>query len=215
MTPLQIIFIVYSSFALILISYLFFYATFKKWRRKKKYKNIYAKKLYSLSLVKDYLLVNQFRCKESGYDEVLCDHILFGDKYIYLIYDYYFNGAISGECQDKKLLYYEYKKQVKEIVNPYAECTNKIRIIQNVLYNENPEIFRGIIIINKECNVNINGKFNKIVITNEKNLKKLINKFETENVKNLVKEDVDLIAQKMYNARENVNKNGRTVKKDN
>ena len=108
-------YLILSIILLILtVIFIIVYPTLRKIRYEKNFFNIYGRYIYRLANKDDYYLIN--KCSLKTYDEQIIniDHLLFGNKYIYIIKNYYFDGVIEGKANDKRWL--NYKKENGKIV---------------------------------------------------------------------------------------------------
>lgn len=172
-------------------------------RRKYMYRNfkyVYYKKLYEIAEKNDYLLVNNVILKENGQNIASIDHILFGDKFIYVIRDRYYVGAINGDKKDDIWLFFNKQNERIEIENPMKK--NKMRIERLVdLTLLDKEFFVSIVLVNNDCVIKDNEKLNKEknYMVNLRNLNKTIKKMEKrKDVKNMKVETVDAAARSIY-----------------
>ena len=104
LTAAQIIFIIVVPIVVIVCLLIFVVFPLIKRRNNKKFKEYYYKKLYQISNNKDYLLVNNFAFAFDDKYKYKIDHMLFGDKYIYLILDYRFEGHLTGDQHDSNIV---------------------------------------------------------------------------------------------------------------
>ena len=105
---------------------------------------------------KDYYLIPTVKVKLPGNRDVIIDHLVFGNKYIYAIKDLYFQGGLLGKGSDKEWSYYEYKfhhPKYRYIPNPFL--LNRQRIDKLTLVTGlDPSLFISIILVNNEAMIN-------------------------------------------------------------
>ena len=92
--------------------------------RKKKYRELSYYKIRDVVLNNDYYLINNFKFKIDDKTSYIVDHIIGGDKYFYIISDYYFgSGSLTGNINDQSLIYTNKKgkKKWKEILDKCRE----------------------------------------------------------------------------------------------
>lgn len=84
-----------------------------------RYQKVYGKQIYKIAQTYDYYLINNLRLKLSDNSEVELDHVLFGNKYIYLIKDRYYKGGLLAKEYDQSWLYYSKKGNtyIKEYID--------------------------------------------------------------------------------------------------
>ena len=101
-----VIFIVVASIVLAILLFLAFYLPLHSHHKKKKFQEYYYKKINSIVHEFDYYLINNFVFKVENGKLAHVDHIIFAEKYIYLIFDYYYDGDLQGNIEDKSLIYF-------------------------------------------------------------------------------------------------------------
>lgn len=103
-----------------------FYIGITKKRRIGKKMNRYAKKY-------DYLVLHNLVLALDEEKFFTVDHVLFGDKYVYVFSDKFFLGMVSGVFEDEKWIVKD-KKNVSYPANPikanYARCKVISKIIE-------------------------------------------------------------------------------------
>lgn len=153
----QIIYIILTIIVLLLLIFLYFYPLIKRKYYKKKYHKIYYKVIDKLVMDKDYLLINDFIIKSYN---IHIDHIIFANKYIYLIKDTYVEGALDAKLEDNKWIYYKYlNNDVSTISNTFNELEdNLVSLIK--LCGLNSNLFYLINIINDDALINFKNKRN-------------------------------------------------------
>jgi hypothetical protein len=117
---------------------------------------IFNEKIHRYVKEKDYYLIPTVKVKLPGNRDVIIDHLVFGNKYIYAIKDLYFQGGLLGKGSDKEWSYYEYKfhhPKYRYIPNPFL--LNRQRIDKLTLVTGlDPSLFISIILVNNEAMIN-------------------------------------------------------------
>jgi hypothetical protein len=105
---------------------------------------------------KDYYLIPSVKVKLPGNRDVIIDHLVFGNKFIYAIKDLYFQGGLLGKGSDKEWSYYEYKFQeprYRYIPNPFL--LNRQRIEKLIMVTGlDPSNFISVILVNNDAMIN-------------------------------------------------------------
>ena len=181
----------FISLAVLLVAILLFIIIYPKAHRKnlrKNYISIYGKQIYKLALHEDYYLINRLLLKTSDGRSIDIDHFLCGNKFIYVIKDYYFEGGLSAKEFDRAWIYYkkEGKKQIKQkIDNPLLlnqERTNLLCKITDL----DPSFIISIVLINNDCQFSkFEGESKNNFIVTRSNFKKFIKAFENKDVANI------------------------------
>ena len=148
----QILYVVLACIACIAILCFAFYPLFRKLTYRKAFNKKYYKVINKLVLDEDYLLINNFIIKNL---KLKIDHIVFANKYIYLIKEAYFEGALEGKIKDNKLIYYPYRKrEVLTTVNPYVQLKEDYDNIVR-LAGIDAHFFQLITLINDDVLINL------------------------------------------------------------
>ena len=148
----QILYVVLACIACIAILCFAFYPLFRKLTYRKAFNKKYYKVINKLVLDEDYLLINNFVIKNL---KLKIDHIVFANKYIYLIKDAYFEGALEGKIKDNKLIYYPYRnREVLTTVNPYVQLKEDYDNIVR-LAGIDAHFFQLITLINDDVLINL------------------------------------------------------------
>ena len=150
----QIAFLIIVPVVVIVAIILFIYFLNRKRRIKKNFKQYYYKKIYRIAMDKDYYLINDFLFKIDDSHVGRIDHILFADKYIFVIHDFYYDGNIIGKETDKSIIVVDRsgKKYYEE--NPLAlnrKLISKLSLITGI----NQAMIIGICLINSDCEFSI------------------------------------------------------------
>ncbi|HOC81044.1 MAG TPA: hypothetical protein PKK21_04135, partial [Bacilli bacterium] len=95
MTDLQIAFIITASLTGLLLLFIIFFRPVKRAILRRHHIWFFGRHIYRLALDFDFYLINQFSFIHSNRDIKTINHILFGSKWIYVIKDCYYSGAIS------------------------------------------------------------------------------------------------------------------------
>lgn len=117
---------------------------------------IFNVKIHRYVMEKDYYLIPTVKVKLPGNRDVIIDHLVFGNKYIYAIKDLYFQGGLLGKGSDKEWSYYEYKyhhPKYRYIPNPFflnRQRIDKLAMVTGL----DPTLFISIILVNNEAMIN-------------------------------------------------------------
>lgn len=205
---LQILYILLVILVVILVLFLFLFPVFRQSLHKRTFKKKYYKVINKLVLDKDYLLINNFIIKNAN---IHIDHIIFAKKYIYLIKDSYFPGAVEGDIKDNKWIFYpSLKRSISTVENPFIKLHKEL---ENLAYltGLNPNLFYCINVINDNCLVDIKiSKHPTSKITAKAALIPLINEIEaSEKVKDINQIELEKAANDIARINERKRRNGR------
>ncbi len=172
-------------------------------RKKYMYRNfrlVYHKKIYEIAEKNDYLLLNNVHLRNKEVSVATIDHILFAHKYIYVIKDRYYKGAISGNKKDSVWLFFNKANERTEIHNPMI--INKTRIEKLIsLTGISQDLFVSIILVNDDCVIQNPEELNskRSYIVSRAKLPKLIRSLEkNKNVKDINQETLEVAVQEIY-----------------
>lgn len=179
----RIIFIVVAIILALLLIALILFPFIKRHYEFKNFNEIYFKRINRIALDHDYLLINNLVLRD--HNGVICriDHILFCEKYIYVIKDRYYRGGISGNYNDNIWFFYGKKGIKEEFENPMHINEKRIEKLANITHFDK-SYFVSIVLINDNAIVkNLKGMNSKdsFIIPYSK-LKKLIKTIESKDV---------------------------------
>lgn len=162
----------------------------------KNFQNIYYKSIRKIADLNDYYLINNLVIRNNNQLVCRIDHVLFGDKYIYVIKDRYYRGAISGNKEDSTWFFYSNDGRKYEMENPMNINEKRVEKLSLVTQID-PSFFISIVIINDNCvikNANELNKENSFIVS-RKNLKKIIKMVEKRDVKRMDQKQLEYAVQ--------------------
>ena len=171
---------------LVIFSALFIY---KKIYSKKKYREAVFLKLANLAKYNDYLLLNNFYLDYDDKHVGCIDHILISKKYIFVINDFSLSGVISGDARSDHLRLIDFKKNAKIISNPINYNINLIKKL-NTTSRLDQTFVKGLVVVNNDSKICLTNMGEQFMIIRRKDIKKIIYKFDKDNVHNLKENDV-------------------------
>lgn len=181
LTQQQIIYIIIASVVLALIIFLAIFIPIRIKNRSKNFKENYYKKVYSVAFNEDYYLINKFFFKVDESKMGCVDHILFGNKYIYIITDLYYEGNLSGSYDDKSLIFTNQKGKKAYTDNPFAKSEQLVQRI-SALTGLDLSILVGIVLVNDECKLDIFSDSEQFYIVQKRKFPGLIKQMERKNI---------------------------------
>lgn len=185
----QIAFLIIVPTIVVIAIAVLIYLLNRRHMMKKNFKYFYYKRLYKIAMDRDYYLINDFLFKIDDSHVGRIDHILFADKYIYIMTDSYFNGDIIGKEDDKSVIVLgrDGKKYYDD--NPLItnkKLINKLSLITGI----NPALIIGICIINDNCRYGIQTSSKSFYYIQSNKLKALIKAIESRQVGTINKEQL-------------------------
>jgi hypothetical protein len=173
------VFIVAAVFAGVLLLLLFFYSPLKAFLFRHNVSRVYYHKVMKIARYNDYYLINDLSIKVGGNNFTHIDHILAGNKFIYVITDCYFDGAIGARREDQSWVYYLRGGKKEFIPNPLLVNRTVMERL-SIFSRINSSYFVGIVLVNDDAFVtpfdNVEGepiftplsRLNKVVASYEK-----------------------------------------------
>ena len=141
----------------------------------------FYKKVYRIALNHDFYLINQFVFKVDTNKQAVVDHILFGDKYIYVILSTFYEGDLVGKYADKSLIFISHKGKKCYTDNPI----NNVKYLASRLSSAtgiDASMMIGIVLINDDCHVAVESESKQFYIIQRKRLDALVKAIESRPV---------------------------------
>ena len=138
----------------------------------------------------DYYLINQLEIGVGSNDTIFIDHLIFANKYIYVISDFVIKGSLTGNRQDSKWFLKNKKGGEKMIDSPLhqnKEWVKKLSLRTSIDHST----FISVALVSKETKITdleVNDDFNYIIDTRD--FMKLIKKIESRNISPLNQEEL-------------------------
>lgn len=189
LNPGQIAFLIIVPVIIIVAVILLIYFINRRKQMKKNFKLFYYKKIYKIAMDKDYYLINDFLFKIDDSHVGRIDHILFADKYIFVMNDFFYDGNIIGKETDKSIIVVDKngKKWYEE--NPLAlnrKLISKLCLTTGI----NQALIVGICVINSNCEFSIKLSSKSYYIIQCNKLKALIKAIESREVGDINKDQL-------------------------
>lgn len=189
---LILIFVILILVSILLVFYNQIHAFFEK----KLFTHSVNKKVYQIARDNDYYLLNKVALVVEG-KTIHFNYIIFGNKYIYCIGNYYYQIAISGKYKDPS--WYQYKRNNHHIIikNPMILQRERVNYFSSKIASSS-DLFVALFVVNDSCLIDeIEGadKYNQIL--NISKLSKLIKKYESDDKVEPIHPDMlhDLVQQ--------------------
>ena len=185
------ILVVFILLAIILILLIAFFVSFPfilKRYTKKNYVKSYGRKIYKLALHNDYYLINRLPLKTMDGSNIDIDHLLCGNKFIYVINDAYIDGELYAKINDRTWIKStKIKKQIQKQKIENLLLVNKKRIETfSSITNLSQSLIINIVLINDDCKLEgFENTSKNAFLVHVSSFKKLLMTFERSNVANL------------------------------
>lgn len=191
-----ITFIMAIVLGVILVLFLIIFPFARRHYMIKNFQKSYYKEIRKIADLSDYYLINNLVIRNNNKLVCRIDHVLFGNKYIYVIKDRYYRGAISGNKDDVTWFFYASNKKKFEIDNPMTvneQRLDKLSLVTQI----DKSFFISIVLINDNCVIKNAAELNKenSFIVSRKNLKKIIKSIEKRNVKRMDPKQLEFAVQ--------------------
>lgn len=145
---------------------------------KKHFAESYYKKIYKTAVLDDYYLINHFTYTVDESTKIKIDHILFGDKFIYVIICKYFEGDVSGKYNDNSLIFQSRSGKNYYTDNPISEVksiTTNLSMVSGI----DPDYMIGLVLVNDNCRVAIQSDSKQFYVIQKKRFEALIHAIES------------------------------------
>lgn len=192
---LKALLIVLISLLILTIIFIIIYPSLKARLFRKKYLEIYGRKIYKYANKEDYYLINKLSLESDDGSRIDIDHLLGGNKYIYVIKDRYYEGALEAKASDNSWIYYERKGRKnylkKKIDNPVLLNELRVKKLCEITALD-PTLFISVVLINNEVGINEDFSLEKdnSYIVSRNRFNKLINNLEKRNVSDINQRDL-------------------------
>ena len=178
------LFISLAVLLVLVILFIIFYPKLHRAKLKKDFVSIYGKQIYRYALHNDLYLINQLELKSHDDQTLKIDHLLFGNKYIYVISDYYLPGTIEAKENDNSFVYTSLGKNPKKI---YIDniLIKDLELTQKVAFDLglNPSLFITIGVVDDDADfLGFRPKNKDNFIAHISKLHKLLDSLEARNV---------------------------------
>lgn len=180
----------------------------RKRKMRKEFKYYYYRFIYKEALYQDLYLINNFMFKIDDTHVGKIDHILFANKYIYIINDYYFNGDIEGKDTDASLIFISRtgkKKYMDNLLLDNKKLIGKLSLITGI----NSSLMIGVSLVNKNCNVGVSSSSKHHYIVQANKFKMLLNAIESRPIGNINQEQLAKAVQAIDKLNRKTKKNAK------
>lgn len=184
LNTLQIVFLILAPIAVILLVVFFLVIPINKKHIKTNFKEYCYKAIYKIAFDEDYYLINEYMFRVEPSKVAKIDHILFGNKYIYVILDTYYEGDLTGNETDKSLILVNNKGKKYYTENQYLVTQSLVRALCGQTGIEEG-MFIGIVVVNNNCKIGVETNSKQYYIIQRNRLKKLVKAIESRNVGNI------------------------------
>ena len=190
----QLAFVIIVPIVLVIFFGVCIYVPIAAAYRRKNFQIHFYKQVYRVALDNDFYLINQFVFKVDSSKNATVDHILFGERYIYVILSKYYQGDLVGKYMDKSLIFISHKGKKCYTDNPYNESktmTSKLSSSTGI----DASLMIGIVLINDDCKVEVQSDSKQFYIIQRKRLPSLIKAIESRPVEPINEKQLEKAVQ--------------------
>lgn len=181
LNTLQILFLILAPIVVVGLVVVFIVLPLNNKRQKNNFNEYCYKAIYKIAFDEDYYLINNFLFRVDQTTVARIDHILFGNKYIYIIVDTYYEGDLVGKYQDKSLILINNKDQRYYTDNQYNISKSLVKSLSRTTGIEEG-MFIGVVVVNNNCKLGIETDSKQYYIIQRNKLKKLVKAIESRDV---------------------------------
>ena len=184
LTNIQWAFVIIVPIVVLLFLAIVLYFPISASYRRKRFQIRFYKRVYKVALESDYYLINQFYFKVDSNKLAKVDHVLFGEKYIYVILSKYYEGDLVGKSTDKSLIFISHKGKKCYTDNPIIQSkslTSKLSSSTGL----DASMLIGIILINDDCKVEVQSESKQFYIIQRRKFPALIKAIESRPVEKI------------------------------
>lgn len=198
------IFIILCVIVFALLIFWIAYPLIKKKILSARYKQFYYRYVERVVNYNDYYLINNLSFDAGDSKTLTIDHLIGGNKFIYVIIDYYIDGGMKINPLDP--IAYLYKKNdVKvQMANPLqvvSHSMNKLSSISGI----SSDFLVGIVLANDDANINlIENSQSNVNIVKLRDLSKFVTNYEKKPVSVFVPRQLWQAIQDLHTIKENV-----------
>ena len=181
LNKIQLAFVIIVPIVVVLFLAIVLYFPISAAYRRKRFQVIFYKRVYKVALESDFYLINQFYFKIDSNKLAKVDHILFGEKYIYVILSKYYEGDLVGKSTDKSLIFISNKGKKCYTDNPLIQSKQLASKLSSAT-GLDASMLIGITLINDDCKVEVQSDSKQFYIIQRKRFPALIKAIESRPV---------------------------------
>lgn len=205
------LFVILAILLVLVVLYIIFHKRIFDSYIKNNYVKYYGRKTYKIARDNDYYLINEISLENHDNSTVDINHLLFGNKYLYVISDYYFKGNLKAKEVDNSWVFKPLEKEekikyVNNLINKSRQLTKDLSSVTSL----DEHLFIPIVVINQDCVIEeyVHSE-NSPFLVRINQLAKLIETIENRNVSPLEERQVYFAVRDIAR----LNQNKRHIKK--
>ena len=195
-TDRQLIFV--SVVAILVIGTLLFLLFFpiRRFINKHRFLYLFYKKIRNVAMDRDFYLINQYVFNADDKNKVMIDHILFGNKFIYLITSKYYEGDLLGKQNDPSLILIDKKGRRNYTDNP-IERSRFLMSRLSMTTGIDTALMIGIVIVNDNCKLAIEPISKQFYIVSRNRFPALIKAIESRKIGTINQEQMEELVKEI------------------
>lgn len=197
LTPLQISFMICVGVVGLVLIFCAIFFPIRHHYIRKKFHEYYYKKIYRVAFNQDYYLINDFLFRIDDSTVMGIDHILFADRYIFIINDYFYDGDLLGNADDKSLIFVNKKGNKQYTDNPFI-TSEKIVSRLSMITGIDSSLMVGVVFVNNSCKCFVKSESKQFYIVQRKYFKMLIKNVESRTVGRINPVQLDSAVKAIY-----------------
>ena len=197
-TDRQLVFIAVVAALIVGAALFLLFFPIRRFINKTKFLYLYYKKVRSIAVDKDYYLVNQYVFNSDDKNKVMIDHILFGNKFIYLITSKYYEGDLVGKQSDASFILIDKKGKRKYTDNP-VERSKFLMSRLSMSTGINTILMIGIVLVNDNCKLQIESESKQFYVIQRNRLPALIRAIESRKIGNINSAQLEQLVREISN----------------
>lgn len=178
------------------------YSPIKHYLWSTKSKDMFYKKVYNVARNLDLYLVNGLDIKVGDEIHAHIDHLIGGDKYLYLITTYYYDGCLEARGDDRSWIYYAKngtKSNVSNLIFANQKTVNAFSIRTGFPSN----MIKGIVVVNDDCFVNRNdSQVGENALSTISSLENIVAQYEQSDVGSFNAEQLKQVIRDLHDSNE-------------
>ena len=186
----QLIFIIAVSLVVVVSFLILIFFPIRRILHRTRFLYLFYKKVRSVALDRDFYLINQFVFYTDEKNKDMIDHILFGNKFIYLIISQYYDGDLVGKQTDHSLIQVNKKGEKKYCDNP-VERSKFLMSRLSMSTGIDTVMMIGIVMVNDNCKLQIETNSKQFYIIQRSKFPALIKAIEQRKIGNINPNQLD------------------------
>ena len=203
LTTMQLAFVIIVPIVVVLFLTIVLYFPISAAYKRRHFQTRFYKRVYKVALESDFYLINQFYFKIDSNKLAKVDHILFGEKYIYVILSKYYEGDLIGKSSDKSLIFISHKGKRCYTDNPIISSKQLASKLSSST-GLDASMLIGITLINDDCKVEVQSESKQFYIIQRRKFPALIKAIESRPVEKINEQQLAKAVQSI--AKENKRK---------